>query len=103
MPNGTDRDHPHFPDRCEHAQRMAPSPIRSSAASDCDSVKCYDSHDRHILSRYDQQVESIIRGMARNPGSYRVSEVKPHRLEHLPSRGYFESRLYFFKASRSLS
>jgi hypothetical protein len=37
-----------------------------SAASDCDSVRCYDSHDRQILARHDRKgrvyyVEFIIK------------------------------------------
>ncbi len=32
-----------------------------SAASDCDSVRCYDSHERQILSRHYRKVESIIK------------------------------------------
>jgi hypothetical protein len=30
-----------------------------SAASDCDSVRCYDSHERQILSRHYRKVESL--------------------------------------------
>jgi hypothetical protein len=32
-----------------------------SAASDCDSMRCYDSHERQILSRHYRKVESIIK------------------------------------------